>query len=67
MRGSIPTTNTIHIDINDSSDEEDSEILLHSSRSTEVREMDEEDVEETFQKVLKPRWSNPSIKSNACI
>ena len=67
MRRNIPNTNTIDIDINDSSDEEVSEILSCSTRSIEVRWLDEEYVEETFQKVLKPRWSNLSTKCNACI
>ena len=37
LRRSIPNTNTIDIDINDSSDEEVSEILLRPIRSIEVR------------------------------
>ena len=67
MRRSIPNTNAIDIDINDSSDEEVSEILSRPTRSIEVRWLDEEYVEETFQKVLKSRWSNLSTKGNACI
>ena len=67
MRQSILTTNTIDTDINDSSDEEVNEVLLRPTRSIEVRWLDEEDVEETFQKVLKPRWRNLSTKGNAYI
>ena len=66
MRRSIPSTNTIDIDINDSSGEV-SKILLGPSHSTEMGWLDEEDIEETFQRVLKPRWSNLSTKGNVCI
>ena len=67
MTRSIPNTNNIDIDINDSRGEEVSEILSRPTRSIEVRWLDEEYVEKTFQKVLKSRWSNLSTKSNACI
>ena len=67
MRRSIPNANTVDIDINDSSDEEVSEILSRPTRSIEVRWLDEEYVEETFQKMLKSRWSNLCTKGNACV
>lgn len=50
-----------------SSDEENNVIITRPTRSIEVRWLDEQDVEETFQKVLKIRWRKLCTKGNAFI
>jgi hypothetical protein len=56
------STKSIDDEINDSTDEEVIEIVSDSTRSIEVRWLDAEDVKETFEKVLKTRWSRLSSK-----
>jgi hypothetical protein len=58
---------TVAINNNDSTDEEVNTIAKRSTRSIEVKWLNEKDVEETFQKVLKTRWSKLSSKSNVFI
>jgi hypothetical protein len=52
---------------NDSTGEEVNTIAKRSTRPIEVKWLHEKDVEETFQKVLKTRWSKLSSKSNVFI
>jgi len=52
---------------NHSTDEEVNTIAKHSTRSIKVKWVNEKDVEKTFQKVLKTRWSKLSSKSNVFI
>ncbi|CAF1533579.1 unnamed protein product [Rotaria sordida] len=61
------TSNTIDIDTNDSTDDEIDTIPSRPIRSIEVRWLDEKEVEETFQRVLKARWSKLSTKGNTFI
>ena len=60
-----PSNSAIGNDNKDySSDEEIDTIASRPKSSIEVRWLDEEEVEDTFQKVLKIRWSKLSPKSN---
>lgn len=61
------SNSTIATDNNDSSDEETNTIAKRHTRSIEVRWLNEEEVEKTFQTVLKPRWSQLSAKGNVLI
>ena len=64
IRQSKAFNSTIDTDNNDSSDEEISTVTSRHTRSIEVKWLDEEEVEETFQTVLKPRWNQLSTRGN---
>jgi hypothetical protein len=51
----------------DLTDENIDTIAAHSTKSIEVRWLDDKEIEETFQKVLKQRWNELSTKSNPLI
>ncbi len=61
------SNSTSNSNSDDLTDEENDTIAAHSRNSIEVRWLDNEEVEEIFQNILKTRWNELSIKSNPLI